>query len=129
MFYSERLAHAPASSSAARRVVERLRDEVDPETLDALRLLVSELVANAIEHVESEQDISLEVTLEAGRVRVEVVDAGAGFVHRPRRAGDPQGSGWGLHFVSELAAAWGTDAGGASRVWFEVPARIHARRA
>jgi anti-sigma regulatory factor (Ser/Thr protein kinase) len=129
MFYSERLAHAPTSSAVARRVVERLGAQVDPGTLDNLRLLVSELVSNAVEHVAGDDDIGLEVTLTGDRVRVEVSDAGPGFVHRPRKAGDPKGSGWGLHFVTMLADAWGSDADDGSRVWFEVPARVHARRA
>jgi anti-sigma regulatory factor (Ser/Thr protein kinase) len=129
MFYSERLAHAPSSSAVARRVVERLDGRVDRETLDNLRLLVSELVSNAVEHVAAEDDIGLEVRLAEDRVRVEVTDGGPGFVHRPRQAGDPKGSGWGLHFVSQLADAWGSDAETGSRVWFELPVQVHARRA
>ena len=128
MHYSERLAHAATSSSAARRAVERLSGDVDADTLDNLRLLVSELVSNAVEHVDADGDIYLEIGLEDGRVRVEVIDAGEGFVHRPRQPGDAKGSGWGLHFVSKIASAWGSDANGASRVWFELPARARARR-
>ena len=129
MLYTERLAHAPTSASAARRAVERLDGRVDRETLDNLRLLVSEVVSNAVEHVAADGEITLQISLEADRVRVEVVDAGPGFVHRPRQPGDHKGSGWGLHFVSLLATDWGTDADGASRVWFELPAQVHARRA
>jgi len=129
MFYSERLENAPRSSAAARRVVERLGDAVDDMTLANLRLLVSELVTNAIEHGTTGGEIGLDIGLEDGKVRVEVTDQGAGFVVRPREPGDPMSSGWGLHFVELLAERWGSDGDGQTRVWFEVPARVHARRA
>lgn len=128
MFYSEQLPSAPSSPGAARRVVERLGDAVDPETLANLRLLVSEVVTNAVEHVGGEEPISLEVSVRDGTVRVEVTDSGGGFAYRGRQAGDPQGSGWGLHFVDRLAERWAAEGGERSRVWFEMPARVPAPR-
>ncbi|CAA9478224.1 MAG: hypothetical protein AVDCRST_MAG30-623 [uncultured Solirubrobacteraceae bacterium] len=129
MLYSERLENAPRSSAAARRVVERLGDAVDEMTLANLRLLVSELVTNAIEHGTPGGEIGLEVGLDDGTVRVEVTDQGGGFVVRPREPGDSMSSGWGLHFVELLAERWGSDGDGRTRVWFEMPARVPARRA
>ena len=110
-------------------MVERLRDDVDDMTLANLRLLVSELVTNAIEHARSDGDIGLRVGLEDGTVRVEVIDGGAGFTPRARQPGDPLSSGWGLHFVDRLANRWGADAEKGGRVWFEMPARVPAHRA
>ncbi len=98
-------------------------------TMANLRLLVSEVVTNAIEHAGSKGDIGLRVGLEAGTVRVEVVDSGGGFTPRARQPGDPLGSGWGLHFVDRLADRWGADADHGGRVWFEMPARVPAPRA
>jgi anti-sigma regulatory factor (Ser/Thr protein kinase) len=129
MFYSERLPSAPRSPAAARRVVERLEPEVDAMTLANLRLLVSELVTNAIEHVDGGAEIELDVGLEDGRVHVEVRDSGSGFEFTPRQPGDPRGSGWGLHFVARLTDRWGTDATHGTRVWFEMPARVPAHQA
>ena len=128
MFYSESLDNAPSSSAAARRVVERLGGEVDEETMSCLRLLVSELVTNAVEHASGTGPVELSVRLDAGTVRVEVADHGAGFEYRPRRPGDPADSGWGLHFVAQLAQRWGTEASDGGRVWFEMPARVASRR-
>ncbi len=129
MLYSERLPSAARSSAAARRIVERLGNEVDPAALANLRLLVSELVTNAIEHAGGNGDIGLLVRLTDGVVRVEVVDGGAGFTPRPRQAGDSLRSGWGLHFVERLSDRWGADTEGGGRVWFEMPAHVPARRA
>jgi|SRR3954469_2554154 anti-sigma regulatory factor (Ser/Thr protein kinase) len=128
MFYSERLENAPRSSAAARRIVERLEPELDPETLSNLRLLVSELVTNAVEHVPGDQDIVITVSLRGDRVRVEVTDEGPGFTYRKREAGDPKGSGWGLHFVDLLSESWGAMTQDGSSVWFEMPARTAPRR-
>ena len=128
MFYSESLDNAPSSSAAARRVVERLDGEVDEETMSDLRLLVSELVTNAVEHASGTGAVELSVRLDGGTVRVEVADRGPGFEYRPRQPGDPPDSGCGLHFVGLLAQRWGTDASEGGRVWFEMPARVSSRR-
>jgi anti-sigma regulatory factor (Ser/Thr protein kinase) len=123
MFYKQRLESEARSSAAARRVVERLEPALDAGTLADLRLLVSELVTNAIEHVPGDDDITIAVTLLDGRVRVEVSDSGSGFAYRAREEGDPMGSGWGLHFVGLLAESWGTGSDDGASVWFEMPAR------
>ncbi len=128
MFYSERLQNAPRSSAAARRIVERLEPQLDAETLANLRLLVSELVTNAIEHVPGDEDITITVGVDDGRVRVEVTDAGPGFDYRGREEGAPKGSGWGLHFVGLLADSWGAQTRDGSSVWFEMPARVESSR-
>jgi anti-sigma regulatory factor (Ser/Thr protein kinase) len=128
MFYSERLKNAPRSSAAARRIVERLEPELDAETLANLRLLVSELVTNAIEHVPGDQDIAITVSLRGDRVRVEVNDGGPGFTYRKRESDDPKGSGWGLHFVDLLSESWGAMTQDGASVWFEMPVRAAPRR-
>lgn len=128
MFYTETFESAPPASAAARRLAERLGDAVDEETMANLRLLVSELVTNSVEHVAGGEPIVLTVALEDGTVHVEVSDRGPGFQYRPREAGDPQDSGWGLHFVERLSGRWGSDAQDGSRVWFEMPARVPAHR-
>jgi len=86
----------------------------------AAELLVSELVANAIEHAGSEADVTVSVSL--GPVRVSVTDGGAGevvVVHGPADAE----RGRGMQLVDALAARWGCYPNGRGKtVWFELSA-------
>lgn len=125
MFYSESLPKSASSAARARRVLDRLEGRVDPAALANARLLVSELVANAVEHVRADGEIGLRVSLEDGVLRVEVRDPGPGFTPVPRGPGHPEDSGWGLHFMELLADRWAADSDGATRVWFELAAHGH----
>lgn len=82
------------------------------------RLLLSELVANAIEHVVEDGDLEVRLTLGGGVLRVEVLDPGPGFVPPRREPGSDRG--WGLHFTDRLASRWAADHDGRARVWFEL---------
>ena len=95
-----------------------MRAEVGLQVLDDARLLVSELVANAVEHVREDGEIELRVSLEGGVLRVEVLDSGPGFTPTQRERGSDRG--WGLHFVDRLASRWAVDCDGRARVWFEL---------
>jgi anti-sigma regulatory factor (Ser/Thr protein kinase) len=108
-------------------VLERLEGEIDPEVLADAKLLVTEIVTNAIEHVEDPGAIGLLVVLRENALRVEVRDGGPGFVPRERRPGQSLSSGWGLVFVSRLASRWAAEADGGSRVWFELDLRSRSR--
>jgi anti-sigma regulatory factor (Ser/Thr protein kinase) len=121
MFYSVNLPKSSSSAAQARRTIDRLSGRVARNVLADARLLVSELVTNAVEHVDEAGEIELRVGLQNGVLRVEVLDPGPGFTPRPRRAGDRKDSGWGLHFVSRLADRWAVDLDGRARVWFELP--------
>ena len=123
MFYSEVLPKDVSSAAEARRALDRLAGAIDDERLANARLLVSELVANAIEHVAEDGMIELRVAVSDQALRIEVVDPGPGFEPAPRRAGDPEDSGWGLHFLAQLADRWDVDREGGARVWFELRAR------
>jgi anti-sigma regulatory factor (Ser/Thr protein kinase) len=120
--YSESLPKVAASAASARRVIEGLSGSLDPIVLSNARLLVSELVANAVEHVPEDGRIRLDVALTNGVLRVAVTDPGHGFTPRPRRPEAPKNSGWGLHFVGLLADRWAVAADGAGKVWFELDA-------
>jgi anti-sigma regulatory factor (Ser/Thr protein kinase) len=126
MFYSETLPKSAGSAAEARRVLDRLEGQADPEALSNARLLVSELIANAVEHVSADGGIGLRIDMRNGLLRVEVRDAGPGFEPRPRRPDHPEDSGWGLHFLRLLADRWAVDHDGGSRVWFEIDARRDA---
>ena len=123
MFFLEVLPKAASAAAMARRALDRLAGEVEQRRLEDAQLLVSELIANAVEHVEEEGDIELRVDNDAERLRVEVLDPGPGFTADPHRPGDEAESGWGLHFVAQLADRWGTEREGGARVWFELRRR------
>ena len=119
MFYSTTLPKSPGSAAQARLFLDQLRDQLDEQVLENARLLLSELVANAIEHVEEEGDLEVRITLGDGALRVEVLDPGPGFVP-PERSPDSD-RGWGLHFTARLASRWAADFDDRARVWFELP--------
>jgi anti-sigma regulatory factor (Ser/Thr protein kinase) len=123
MYFSEVLPKAAAAAAMARRALDRLAGEVDDQRLEDARLLVSELIANAVEHVEEQGIIELRVDNDEERLRVEVLDPGEGFTADGHRPPDEAESGWGLHFVSLLADRWAAEGGGRGRVWFELMSR------
>jgi anti-sigma regulatory factor (Ser/Thr protein kinase) len=91
---------------------------------DAVLLLVSELVTNAVLHAGAGPDrpVRLEVRRESRLVRVAVADEGPGFTWHPTTSSGPKESGgWGLFFVDRIADCWGVECtGSGSRVWFEI---------
>jgi anti-sigma regulatory factor (Ser/Thr protein kinase) len=116
----------PYAASEARSALGVLGREFQPDLLAGLRLLVSELVTNSIEHGQAGPDdaIRIEVAISNGCVRAEVADLGPGFEPRwplpdPRDNGGS--GGWGLVILDRVASRWGTDERG-RRVWFELEA-------
>jgi anti-sigma regulatory factor (Ser/Thr protein kinase) len=125
------LAGGPQAALIARRALERLGDQVSPELLDDMRLLVTELVTNSVRHAGtgSGASLQLEVAMKGDLVRIEVGDDGPGFAATPRPAAD-QASGWGLYLVDRLADRWGVTAlEGGTRVWLELDRGGYSRRA
>jgi anti-sigma regulatory factor (Ser/Thr protein kinase) len=117
-----KLAPSPEAVPDARRALQALDDEVSPQTMDDLRLMVSELVTNSVRHARllDQQAIELMVSLDADTVRVEVRDEGAGFEPEPRSAERTEATGWGLYLVGRLADRWGVESDGVTTVWFEL---------
>lgn len=115
----------PEAVSAARVALSRLAREVPPRALDDARLIVSELVTNAVRHAPlgPTDVIRLTLKVENGHLRIEVGDPGAGFTWTARTDAAPLGGGWGLYLVSRLADDWGVAVeGGATLVWAEIAA-------
>jgi len=110
------------SVAAARQALDELLEVCPTETLDDLRLLVSELVTNSIRHtgLGSQDLIELRVEWLPRLVRVEVADKGPGFERRPSRAVSERGSGWGLFLVERISDRWGLHVDNGTRVWFEM---------
>jgi len=116
----------PNSIPRARRALTELKPTLDPVTFLNLRLLVSELVTNAVRHVSRERagGIRLDVARTDAHVRVEVVDRGDGFLPTPRADVEDRASGWGLNIVAKVASRWGVENDGGARVWFEIDAPV-----
>jgi anti-sigma regulatory factor (Ser/Thr protein kinase) len=119
VFYSTSLPKSPASAAQARLFLDQLREHVDPRVFEKARLLLSELVANAVEHVQEDGDLEVRIALGEDALRVEVLDPGPGFAPPPRPPGSDRG--WGLHFTDRLSSRWAADYEGRARVWFELP--------
>jgi anti-sigma regulatory factor (Ser/Thr protein kinase) len=115
----------PGSVGRARDALDRFGDHVDERRMGDLRLLVSEVVTNAVRHAGMDPDdtILLEIADGAGgSVRVEVSDSGSGFIPKQRDPDLERPGGWGLYLVEELADRWGVETGGRTLVWFELAA-------
>lgn len=105
-------------------LAEWFGDRIDRGVLAEARLMVSELVSNAVVH--GRGDVILRAELAADRLRVEVRDQGDGFAHQVPRVGHEKLHGRGLLIVDGAASRWGI-APGSTRVWFEID-RVGARR-
>ena len=120
------LAGGPYAVTASRLALAGLEEQLDPNVLFDIRLLVSELVTNCVKHaaVGPEESIVLTVSIRENDVRVSVVDEGPGFqppATPVSEAAAEAGSGWGLFLVDQLAVDWGVERKGGATVWFAVP--------
>jgi anti-sigma regulatory factor (Ser/Thr protein kinase) len=122
MRYVVDLARDPDSAATARRALGEVSDHVSPRRLEDARLLVSELVTNAIRHAGLAVDDVIRLVVETGEraLRVEVCDPGGGFEPAEPDPDPRRPAGWGLYLVRELSDRWGVERGGETRVWFEL---------
>jgi anti-sigma regulatory factor (Ser/Thr protein kinase) len=123
-----RLPVAPEAAAVARRALDDLAGELSDGRIRDVRLLVSELVTNAVRHanLDSGDAIDLVIELADDALRVEVHDPGGGFVPRAPTPDPLRPSGWGLYLVAELADRWGVDSDETTLVWFELDRRAAA---
>lgn len=111
----------PHAASSARRALDLIGQRLSRTALENAKLLVSELVTNAVRHgpQRSGAEVRLRATVRTDAVRVEVTDEGVGFV-QPPSTGLLAVGGWGLVLVDRVAERWGIEDGGPTRVWFEL---------
>jgi len=112
----------PAAVGEARRWVASVAgDLVGPEQAENLRLIISELVTNALRHGADSERIDLAVTPKSEFLCVQVTDDGPGLAPRPRALDTEDVGGFGLFFVEQLTRRWGvTRENRRTRVWFEL---------
>jgi anti-sigma regulatory factor (Ser/Thr protein kinase) len=115
------LAGGPYAVTAARLALADLEAQLDASVAFDVRLLVSELVTNSVQHasVKAEDSIVLVVSINDECVRVTVSDDGPGFEPPASPPPDDADAGWGLFLVEQLADTWGVGEGGQG-VWFEI---------
>lgn len=110
------------AAAEARHALDAVPTGLPDGRVRDMRLLVSELVTNAVRHANltARDRIRLVVDLADDALRVEVHDPGGGFVPDVPEPDPERPSGWGLYLVSELADRWGVDSDGSTLVWFEL---------
>jgi anti-sigma regulatory factor (Ser/Thr protein kinase) len=124
--FSWPLPFTPASAPAARsRVTDVLRSfDVEPATVDNARLVVSELLGNALRHgrARASGDVLLTMVVDPEAVSIEVADGGGHtlptLVHAPLMSL----GGRGLRIVHTVSRDWGVrEAVGGKTVFAVVP--------
>jgi anti-sigma regulatory factor (Ser/Thr protein kinase) len=115
------LAGGPYAVTAARLALADLESQLETSVAFDVRLLVSELVTNSVQHaqVAAEDSIVLSVSFSDRTVRVEVRDDGPGFEPPTSPPPEDADAGWGLFLVEQLADGWGVGDDHKS-VWFEI---------
>ncbi|MGZ6671562.1 MAG: ATP-binding protein [Solirubrobacteraceae bacterium] len=109
--------NAPASARAA--VTQRLGDRLSPGLLADLRLVVTELVTNAVKYGPG-RPVKLQLMVESPTaVRGVVADDGAPTTELRMADAPGEAGGFGLHLVDRLARRWGVYEG-STHVWFEL---------
>lgn len=114
-----------APAQARNRVVAGLNGALDGAMLDTLRLLVSEVATNCVQHADAgaEASIDVAVSMPPGAVRVELSTAGPPFeapAVKPMRPAPQDHGGRGLFILDSLARTWGAERNGSNQVWFEL---------
>jgi anti-sigma regulatory factor (Ser/Thr protein kinase) len=111
---------APQAVAEAReRVIELAEPFVEHPRLADLRLVISEVITNAVRHG-GDGDLLVAVTPKDEFLCVQVTDTGDGFAPRPRAYAPDEDGGFGLFLIERLTRRWGlTREDSNTRVWFE----------
>jgi anti-sigma regulatory factor (Ser/Thr protein kinase) len=117
-----RLAATARAPAEAREAIDRMQHDLDRDELEAIRLLVSELITNSVRHagLDPGDHIDLDVDVGNDAVRVSVTDPGSGFSAPSREPSPTEPSGWGLLLIQRVADRWGVSSDGRTKVWFEL---------
>jgi anti-sigma regulatory factor (Ser/Thr protein kinase) len=118
MPYRQKLPRTIEAPAQARRLlVDWVGDEMEPHELEKAKLVVSELVTNAVVHGQGK--IEFQVDLGEHSLLIEVIDEGKGFEHEARQSRFEDLSGRGLAIVDAETSRWGIHEG-TTHVWAEL---------
>jgi len=114
----------PTSAALARRFLAEVLQENGTDEWPGT-LLLSELVANVIDHARTEFTVSVDLS---DAIRIEVSD-GSAILPALQEASIEAERGRGLHLLDQMAGSWGVESGpGGKTIWFEVshtgPSRV-----
>jgi len=116
-----RLPAVPTAPAEARAAVQAIGSDLPEPVLVDAKLLVTEVVGNAIKHASRGIQTVIIRIVRNHFFRIEVVDPGPMFDPDPRPPGATAGSGRGLFLVDSVASAWGVEPDEAGKkVWFEL---------
>jgi anti-sigma regulatory factor (Ser/Thr protein kinase) len=104
----------------ARRAIGDLAATLPAQTLQELKLLVTEMVTNSVKHADGEGPIGLELRVGTGAVLIAVTDSGHGFEPLAPDPDPDAEAGRGLFIIDALADRWGVDRAHGTRVWAEL---------
>lgn len=112
----------PESARWAREAVEEFRDQLDEASLIDLKLMVSELVADAVRAEPADaHEIRIRIEVVDRRIHLEVREGAIAYQLRSRRP-EPGENGWGIYLTRILADRWGTHHQGKEGcVWLQMP--------
>lgn len=111
--FSLRLAASELAPQQLRHELEELARGLDPEVLDRLLVVATELITNSIRHSGARargEDILVEVRVDRPTLLVEVCDRGPGFEPTARQPDPLAEGGRGLLLVDLLSQKWGAAA-------------------
>jgi anti-sigma regulatory factor (Ser/Thr protein kinase) len=116
----------PAVAESVTEARSKVCDAVAPGfsngELETLKLLVSEVVTNAVRHTDSAEPLKLRARWN-DEIRIEVCDHGDGFMPTPRVGPLDEPGGFGLFLVGSLADRWGVENDDGTTVWFVIRRR------
>ena len=110
---------APA---AARLVVREISEGFDEECIEVARLLITEIVTNAVRHAGGDE-IEVSLWIRDGTLDVLVTDGGSGFNAAAPLLNSADSGGRGLQLVDTLSLSWGSSSEHLGVVWFQVALR------
>jgi anti-sigma regulatory factor (Ser/Thr protein kinase) len=120
----------PTSASAVRRELAADLEMygIEADDVDAVTLVASELVGNAIRHTGATEQSQLDISWTVGEREVYLCVGDPSARLPRRRFPDAESTGGrGLTIVDALSIDWGADrTPGGKRVWARVPVRIAA---
>lgn len=111
----------PESAQRARSAIAPLGAHADVSSFDDVRLLVSELVCDALamDPRPAHGAITMEAQVSGGLTQVNVRFDGVS-IRLPATKPQPAEAGWGVYLVQTLATRWSArHTGGSTHVWFE----------